>query len=285
MVGAMHDPIVSPEVLERRLGAPDLVLLDARAGADGRARYLAQHLPGARFVSGDEDLAAHTADPRDGGRHPLPSAETFARTLGRLGVTPSSDVVIYDDKAGANPASRAWWMLRAIGHERVAVLDGGLGVAIAAGLVSTGGDGTRAPAPAYPATKWQAATQTIEEVQVAIGDRTRLVVDARDPVRHRGESEPLDPVAGRIPGTVNLPQSSLLGPDGRFLPKETLRARFDALLAGRPASAVVSYCGSGVTACHLLLGMEHAGFHGAALYVGSFSEWCRSGRPIAMGPP
>lgn len=280
----MQDPIISPEDLKRQLGAPSLVLLDARAGADGRARYLAQHLPGALFVSGDDDLAAHPADAAQGGRHPLPSAEAFAATLGRLGITPESEVVIYDDKAGANPASRAWWMLRSLGHEKVSVLDGGLDAALAAGILPAFGNAIRAPAPSYPATAWRSPTLTIDDVEAAIQRGTRLVVDARDPARHRGEAEPIDPVLGRIPGSVSSPQSSMLGPDGRLLPKETLRARFDALLAGRPASELVAYCGSGVTACHLLLGLEQAGLPGAALYVGSFSEWCRTGRPIATGP-
>ena len=280
----MHDPIVSPEVLKRRLGTPDLVLLDARAGADGRARYLAQHLPGASFLSGDDDLAAHGADPKDGGRHPLPDADTFARTLAKAGVTPTSDVVIYDDKSGVNPASRAWWMLRALGHQKVSVLDGGLAAGLRAGILAAFGSAHAVPAAPYPTTGWRSPSMTIEQVEAAIRDGTRLVVDARDPVRHRGESEPFDPVAGRIPGTINSPQSLSLGPDGLFLPVEVLRARFEALLHGRPAAEMVAYCGSGVTACHLLLAMEHAGLAGAALYVGSFSEWCRSGRPIATGP-
>jgi thiosulfate/3-mercaptopyruvate sulfurtransferase len=280
----MKSPIVSPESLKPLIGAPNLVLLDARAGADAHARYLAKHLPGAVFVSGDHDLAAHTADPKDGGRHPLPSAQAFAETLGRWGVTPASDVVIYDDKAGANPASRAWWMLRAIGHEKVAVLDGGLTAALAVGILPAFGNATRAAAPPYPASAWRSPTVAIAQVEAAIADGSRLVVDARDPVRHRGESEPFDPVAGRIPGTINAPQSALLDAQGRMLAPEALRARFDALFGGRPASEIVAYCGSGVTACHLLLGMEAAGIPGAALYVGSFSEWCRSGRPIATGP-
>lgn len=278
----MERPIVSPELLKRRIGSPGIVLLDARAGHDGRARYLAQHLPGALFVSGEDDLAAH-GDPKDGGRHPLPSAEAFAATLGRLGITPETEVVIYDDKAGANPASRAWWMLRSIGHEKVSVLDGGLAAGLAAGISSAFGSASSVPVAPYPNAAWRSPTIAIAEVEAAIASGTRLVVDARDGARHRGESEPIDPVAGRIPGTVSSPQSALLGPDGRMLPKETLRARFDALLAGRPASEVVAYCGSGVTACHLLLGLEQAELPGAALYVGSFSEWCRSGRPIATG--
>jgi thiosulfate/3-mercaptopyruvate sulfurtransferase len=280
----VESPIVSPEVLKRRLGAPDLVLLDARAGEGGRARYLAQHLPGALFVSGDADLAAPTADASHGGRHPLPTLEAFTRTLGRLGVTPGSDVIVYDDKSGANPASRLWWMLRALGHEKVSVLDGGLAAALGSGIFSAFGNATPVAAAPYPRSAWSSPTVTIEQVEAAIADGSRLVVDARDPVRHRGESEPFDPVAGRIPGTISSPESAMLDADGRLLPAETLRARFDALLGGRAPSEVVAYCGSGVTACHLLLGLEVAGLPGAALYVGSFSEWCRTGRPIATGP-
>lgn len=277
----MTSPLVSPDELAR-LDGRGLVLLDARAGADAHARYLASHLAGARFVSGDHELA-QPGDPAKGGRHPLPPLDVFAATLARLGVSADSRVVVYDDKNGTNPAARAWWMLRAVGID-ARVLDGGLAAAIAAGLPTEQGE----PSPIAPAAPmaiagWRSPTVSIEEMDVISRDRTRPALDARSESRHRGEADPFDPSPGHIPHTASAPHEASLGADGRMLAPELLRARFEAMLAGRAPSDAVLYCGSGVTACHLMLAMEHAGLPGASLYVGSFSEWTRTGRPVAKG--
>jgi len=271
--------IVSPEHLQSAPADPRLVLLDARAGADARARFLARHLRGARFVDGEHDLAA-PGDPAQGGRHPLPQPAVFGRTLGRLGIGPDSRVVIYDDKAGANPAARAWWMLRAAGIAEVSVLDGGLDAAIAAGLPTEAGEVAHAEAAPVPFARWQLPTVTIEVLD-HLGTGTSVALDARSASRHRGVADPFDPRPGHIPGSLHAPFESSLDAEGRMLPPAVLRSRFEALLAGRAPEAAIAYCGSGVTACHLLLAMAHAGLPGAALYVGSFSEWTRSGRPVA----
>ena len=278
----MSSPLVSAESLARELSEdPALVLLDARAGSDARERFRAEHLRGARFVSGDVDLA-QPGDPAQGGRHPLPPAAVFAATLARLGVGAGSRVVVYDDKNGTNPAARAWWMLRAAGLD-ARVLDGGLVEALAAGIRAETGDPPIAAVPPSPLERWLLPTVTIDRIEALSLAPSVPVLDARSAARHRGDADPFDPRPGHIPRTTSAPHEASLDADGRMLDAATLRARFEALLGGHvPAEAIV-YCGSGVTACHLLLAMEHAGLPGAALYVGSFSEWTRTGRPVATG--
>ncbi|HYO71011.1 MAG TPA: sulfurtransferase, partial [Archangium sp.] len=247
-------------------------------------RYEERHLQGALHVDLDQDLASKPADPARGGRHPLPAPAAFAALLGRLGIGPETRVVVYDDKRGANAASRFWWMLKAAGHADVRVLDGGLEAALAAG-VPAGTPGTPpAQRPAYPFERWLRPTADADEVARAARALGRLVIDVRDAVRYRGESEPIDPVPGHLPGAINVPFTSNLGPDGRFLPPEELARKYRAVLGAREPSEVIVHCGSGVTACHTLLALEHAGLMGSRLYVGSWSEWCRSGRPMVKGP-
>lgn len=262
----------------------NLILIDARSGPGARARYEERHLKGALHVDLDQDLASKPADPARGGRHPLPSPEAFAAVLGRLGIGPETRVVVYDDKAGANAAARFWWMLQAIGHADVRVLDGGIEAALAAG-VPTGTGGSRpVERPAYRFERWQRPTADIDEVASAVQAPECLVIDVRDPVRYRGESEPIDLLPGHIPGAINVPFASNLGADGRFLPSEELARKYRAVMGERDPSKVIIHCGSGVTACHTLLALAHAGIVGPKLYVGSWSEWSRSGRPIAKGP-
>jgi thiosulfate/3-mercaptopyruvate sulfurtransferase len=254
------------------------VILDCRSGAKGSDAYAAGHLVGARRVDLDRDLSGPKRnDARDGGRHPLPDVHAFARLVGELGIHEGSDVVAYDDAGGANAAARAWWMLRAIGHDAVRVLDGGLRAAQLAGLAVTTELPTVTRCAPYPAA---ASAWTLPTVGLATVDRARKdaewrLLDVRAPFRYRGEREPFDPVAGHIPGALNFFYEEALGENGRFLPPDVLRALFEELLAGVVPARVVVQCGSGVTACHTLLALEHAGIHGAALYVGSWSEWCR----------
>jgi thiosulfate/3-mercaptopyruvate sulfurtransferase len=250
-------PIISPAEVP-----PGAVLLDARP----RDAYAPAHAPNARHADLDRQLAA-VGDPRNGGRHPLPPLERWLALLGEWGITPSTPVVIYDDANGANAAARAWWMLRAVGHEQVAVLDGDWRA------LSTGAD--PGSAPAYRATAWQLPTVDMERVESLRNDETWRVVDVRSGERYRGETEPIDPVAGHIPGAVNLFFGENLE-NGRFKSAEALREQYRALFGDVPPERVVVHCGSGVTACHTLLALEHAGLPGAALYVGSWSEWCRN---------
>jgi thiosulfate/3-mercaptopyruvate sulfurtransferase len=267
------DPVLSPEQFP---ALHDVILLDARTGTDARKSYSEAHLPGALFVDLETDLAGPALDAAQGGRHPLPTVESFSAQLGHWGVTPTTHVVVYDDQNGANAAARLWWMLRALGHERVQVLDGGLKGARAAGLAATSEPSIATSTAPYPALAWQWPTADIEAVERARQDANALVLDVRASARYAGKSEPIDPIAGHIPGAENLPLSENLTPEGRFKSEGELKTQYERVLKQRTASDLIVHCGSGVTACHTLLALERAGLSGAALYVGSWSEWCRN---------
>lgn len=235
----------------------------------GCAQYLAAHIPGALYVSLSGDLAG--AKTGRNGRHPLPSIEALAATLGRLGIGPSTQVVAYDQGTWLF-ASRLWWMLRYLGHDAVAVLDGGWPAWVGEGRPTRGGEESRAPA-AFSARPRRGMITTLEMITARIGDPRSVLVDARSPERYEGRVEPLDRAPGHIPGAINHHHRLNIAEDGTMLPPETLRARFLQLLGGRSPRDAVMYCGSGVSACHNLLAMEHAGVTGATLYPGSWSEW------------
>jgi thiosulfate/3-mercaptopyruvate sulfurtransferase len=238
----------------------------ARPGL-GESQYRESHIPGALFASLDRDLSA----PKTGknGRHPLPDPEAFGQFLQRSGLRREDQVVCYDAGNGAM-AARLWWMLRWVGHEAVAVLDGGFAKWTKEGRPVT------SLVQSFPATGYE--VQVNEELAVSVRTVQRrlgqqLLLDARAPVRYRGEQEPIDPEAGRIPGAKNRFNMDNVAADGTFKPASELKAQFDAMLGGRPAAEVVNYCGSGVAAAHNLLAMEIAGLPGAKLYAGSWSEW------------
>ena len=249
----------------------------------GHQQYLQAHLPGALFADLNEHLSdKHGSDVASGGRHPLPSPERFAQWLGSVGLTHDHQVVVMD-RNGANYCGRLWWMLKWVGHADVAVLDGGLQAwQAAAGPVESGPVTPSASPTRYaprPALRTLATTQ---DVLAALD--TATVIDARAAARYRGEVEPLDPVAGHIPGALNRPFQGNMGAEGRFKPAAELRAEFTTLLAGRDPAAVIHHCGSGVSAVPNLLAMEIAGFGPTALYAGSWSEWCADpSRPVARG--
>lgn len=274
----MPTPVIHAEELVSKLDR--VVLLDVRSVPDARGSYDAGHLPGARFVDLEHDLATHR-DPKDGGRHPLPSPQEFGVALGRLGVTASTEVVAYDLAAGANAASRLWWMLRAIGHERVRVLDGLPATWERADLRMTRDPVEFEPAPAYVASEYRWPTADIDAVDAARTDAARLVLDARSRPRFRGEMEPIDPIAGHVPGAKNLFHLSLTDADGRLLEANAIADAVAAVAGDVPLDRAIVHCGSGVTACHLMLAIEHAGLSRPTLYVGSWSEWCRNERPRA----
>ncbi|MFC0683251.1 sulfurtransferase [Novosphingobium clariflavum] len=254
---------------EFELGMPD----------KGREVYLAGHLPGARYAHLDDDLAA----PSDGtnGRHPLPSPVAFAAWLRRQGLKQGQQVVACDSSGGAW-AARAWWLLNWVGHDAVAVLDGGKQAWTEAGLpVETGPAGPVRPGDFAAQPPLVAAPVSAAEVLANIEGAAAQVIDARDPLRFRGDPNPIDPVAGHIPGARNRFFRDNLGPDGRFRPAAELAEAFLRLLGGKPA---VLSCGSGVTACHNALAMAHAGLSGARLYPGSWSEWIADpAHPVETG--
>lgn len=265
------DPILSAS----QIPAPGdgVVILDCRPD---EAAYRAGHVPGALHAQLERDLSAPAPAPARGGRHPLPEPREFAVTLARWGVTPSTYVIAYDDQNGANAASRLWWMLKALGHERVQVVDGGLAALLATGIQLTSDVPAPRAAPAYPASAWQRPRADIDEVERARTARDARVIDVRAAFRYRGEREPIDPIAGHIPGARNVPLTDNLNTDGTFKSADALRAMYAGALAGVAPSHTIVHCGSGVTACHTLLALERAGLTGAKLYVGSWSEWCRN---------
>lgn len=260
---------------------PATILIDVRAGADAHQKYLAGHLPNAIFASLDVDLASKPADPAYGGRHPLPALDNFAATLTRWGVTPASHVVIYDDKGAAMGGARLWWMLRAIGHQQVQVLNGGLKAAVDKGIALSIDDYQPKPAAAYPVPAAYTGTANIDEVGAAAKNADRLVIDVRENARYLGKIEPLDLIAGHIPGAENLFYALNLGEDGKYLSPDRLAALYHDAMGHIKQEDVIVHCGSGVTACHTLLGMASAGLTEPKLYVGSWSEWSRRGLPIA----
>jgi len=280
----MLNTLISTDELESRLGRPDLVICDVRHDLAkpgwGKAQYDAGHVPGAVFVHLDADLSAPMTGTN--GRHPLPTPETAAATFGRLGISPNKQVVAYDQGSGAF-AARLWWMLRWLGMESVAVLDGGYAKWAGEGRVAS--EDADAPQPTQFKIRRVTPTVSASGVMASLARQTLLLLDARAPERFRGETEPLDPVAGHIPGARNRPYTQNLNPDGTFKHPAFLRAEFGAILDGVSEDLVVHQCGSGVTACHNILAMEVAGLHGTRLYPGSWSEWCADpSRPVAVGP-
>jgi thiosulfate/3-mercaptopyruvate sulfurtransferase len=274
--------LVDAARLMGRLGHPGVRVVDCRwrLGQPGAARALYEdgHIPGATFLDVDADL---TGAPGPAGRHPLPEPAALAAALTRVGIGPDTSVIAYDD-AALGGAARLWWLLRAVGHAAVRVLDGGLSVWLEAGGELERGPASP-PAPGvvpFPARPPVPASIATAEDLLGEGSRGRpRLLDARAGDRFRGEHEPIDPVAGHIPGALNLPFTSLLAPDGRFRAEPELRAAFAA--AGvDDGRDVVAYCGSGVSACTLLLAAAAVGIEGARLYPGSWSEWSARGLPV-----
>jgi thiosulfate/3-mercaptopyruvate sulfurtransferase len=285
----MFDTLIEAQHLKHLVDAgvqaPLLVVIDCRAelsdAAAGGAAFLSAHIPGACHADLNRDLSGPVTP--TSGRHPLPDPATFVATLGSWGVTDHSQIVAYDAANGAY-AARLWWLARWIGHRAVAVLDGGFATWCAAGGTSESGE----PPPRAPGglTLRPGPSPTVTTAQIAatLHDPAQLIVDARAAERYAGLVEPIDAVAGHVPGAVNHPLAENLDTDGRFLPPAELRRRWQARLGGQAPQALIAMCGSGVTACHNLLALEVAGLRGAKLYPGSWSEWIRDAqRPVARG--
>lgn len=288
MISPGPSPIISIGDLAGRLDDPNLLVVDTRwylgRPGEGRAAYLASHIPGAIHLDLDADLAdlgGYGAP----GRHPLPSPEAFAARMASAGIADETFVVAYDD-AGGWVAARLWWMLDNLGHRGgVAVLDGGWEAWVAAGRPVTSDVPPPAPVGSLHLDDRWTGVISKDELAARLGELTLL--DARAAERYRGETEPIDPVAGHIPTALSAPWDRNLGPDRRFLPAPDLRRRFGGLTANGPAgpgAEVVTYCGSGTSALHHALAMRIAGLPDPTLYVGSYSDWSRSGMPVVTGP-
>lgn len=286
MIGLRHTrlmaratPLISPEALHDRLGSPKLRIVDVRwvLGEPGRGReaYDAAHIPGAIFLDVDEDLVA----PSGPGRHPLPTPQEFRTRLEAVGIGSEHSVVAYDD-VGGWVAARLWWMLDDLGHEDVAVLDGGFQAWTGAGYPTTQEVPDFEPAKLELADRWSKVID-LEGVRDRLGDV--VLLDARGAPRYRGETEPIDAVAGHIPTALSVPTAGNLGLDGRLLPASELRARFLALGADGSSRQVITSCGSGVSACFNSLAMRVAGLPDPILYPGSYSDWTQRAMPVATG--
>lgn len=281
-----YTTLISTSELTQHVLEPNWIVVDCRhdlANPDaGREAYRAGHIPNAQFAHLDTDLSDKTPGPNGEfrGRHPLPERDRFIETLRAWGVNHDSQVIAYDAQGGMF-AARLWWMLRWIGHEAVAVLDGGLAAWTAHGMwLSTKPASTLRGNASIRSSL--VSTASVDEIVANLSPQSRTLVDARAPDRFRGENETLDPVGGHIPGAKNRFFKDNLQADGHFKPAEQLRAELSAIIP--VPQAAIMQCGSGVTACHNLLAMEIAGLTGAALYPGSWSEWCaNSSRPVATG--
>lgn len=279
-----YTTLVSVQTLHQQLNHPDWIIVDCRFSlADteaGAKAYRHGHIPNARYAHLDKDLSSAITDFT--GRHPLPNFALLAKKLGDWGITNSSQVIAYDDAGGAF-AGRLWWLLRCMGHDKVAVLDGGIKHWQKHGLPVTTALPTIKPATFRPYLN-EAAWLNALEVQNGLARKAICLIDARTPERYRGEQEPIDPVAGHIPCALNRAFQLNLDSSGLFLSKDQLRGQFKQLIGASALEQVVHYCGSGVTACHNLLAMEHAGLTGSKLYAGSWSEWIRNkNRSVAKG--
>lgn len=281
----MAGPIISTADLADHLEDPDWRIFDCRFDLNqadvGLEAYREDHLPGAHYAHLDEDLSGPVTDPS--GRHPLPDPATLRATFSKWGITPDTQVVCYDHETNAY-AGRLWWLLRWLGHERVAVLDGGFEKWQDEERPVSQESAPEPPAVDFNGTAADALTAATDEILEDLDDGELCLIDVRSEARFAGEEEPIDPVAGHIPGAINLPFQKNLDASGCYLPPEALRKMYERILGEHRPQDCVVMCGSGVTACQTLIALEHAGLTGARLYPGSWSEWIRDpNRPVEIG--
>jgi len=274
------NPTITPGQLIAAFQTNAIVLVDATNSPRAFQNFQESHLKGALFVDVNTQLADIKEDAALGGRHPLPTVEQFSKTLIDLGIAPETWVVVYDDKNGANAAARFWWMLRSIGHEKVQVLSGGIQAAIQAGFPTSSAVEVPTQVESYPIQSWQWPTIDLQGMDDLIQKDNFVVIDVRESQRYKGETEPIDLVAGHIPGATNIPFMENLDANGFFLSPEALKAKYQKAFENIPVNNRVVHCGSGVTACHTLLALAIADLPIPKLYVGSWSEWSRNNREI-----
>lgn len=275
------NPLIEVSELLQIISSP-LVIVDASGTPGAAERFEKQHLTGALFMDLNTQLSAVKGDAADGGRHPLPAPEKFGEILGQSGITPESRVIIYDHSGGVNAAARLWWMLKSIGHENVQVVNGGFQKLLEAELPMESGAVRPVPTAPYPVNHWKLPISSLEAVIEASTKKSEIIVDVRESRRYAGIEEPLDLIAGHIPNAINIPLSNNLNSDGTFKSPTDLQETYRNLLDSLKNEAVIVHCGSGVTACHTILALAHAGLPLPALYVGSWSEWSRNHLPMVM---
>ena len=274
------NPLINSNEIQN-LNKKHLVIVNAGSGDAAYENFLSDHLEGALYVDLNNDLAEIPKNAKNGGRHPLPSLEKFAEVLQRLGIDENSHVLIYDDKNAANSAARFWWMLKAAGIENVQVLNGGLQMAKAKGLTVNANKVEAKTAEKLSLKEWKLPKVDLNFIQKHSEDLDYLVIDVREKDRYDGKAEPIDELAGHIPGAINIPFKENLNEDGTFKSPKILRKKYSEILGKIPSEKIAIHCGSGVTACHTLLALDYAGFKLPNLYVGSWSEWSRNEKKIA----
>jgi len=279
-----YKTLISTEDLQKNIADPDWIIFDCSFFLDdtdkGRRDYLTEHIPGAQYAHLDDDLSGPVI-PGVTGRHPLPQIKNIAGTFSNMGIDKDVQVIVYDTRGGAIAAVRLWWMLRWLGHDNVAVLDGGLVKWLSEGRPISSSIETSSVREFLPKPQSNVIVG-VNEVDFARNDPLHRVIDARAEERYAGRKEPIDPIAGHIPGTVNSPYEDLLSDGGNFKPVDELQSIYSQLLMDTSPENAIFYCGSGVTSIMHLLAMEHIGIVGSRLYVGSWSEWITDeNRPIA----
>ena len=272
----MNSPLISVDDLKRIIDDPLLVLIDATGGPNAQNEYQQSHLMNARYVDSNTQMANIGENPAHGGRHPLPTTDQFLDVLKDTGIRKDSNVVVYDRLNGANSAARLWWMLKSIGHQNVRVLDGGYQLAISYEYPTSSKESSFEKGTDYKQIEWHWPIASMEDVERASQNQTKTIIDVREPGRYLGEYEPLDKIAGHIPGAVNIHYIQNLSESGAFKSSDELRSFYKDELVGHDLDNLIIHCGSGVTACHSILALAHAGLPIPELYVGSWSEWSRN---------
>ncbi|OGU60110.1 MAG: sulfurtransferase [Ignavibacteria bacterium GWF2_33_9] len=275
-------PLISPQELLSLQNDTHLFIFDASNSAASKARYSQEHLQGAFWIDLDTEIATIDPDLSKGGRHPLPSLENFSATLTKFGLKPEHKVIIYDEESAGNAAARLWWMLRAVGHEYVRVVDGGYQAAKSAGYSLSNDKPIHHNSQKYICNSWNLPLVNMQDMDEIIKDDSYRIVDVRVDFRYKGIMEPIDLIAGHIPGAVNSPYPDNLDKSGFYLPKDEMKAKYENIMKGYSPDKVVFYCGSGVSACHSILAIAHAGLSIPKIYMGSWSEWSRNNRPMIL---
>ena len=273
-------PIISVEDFHN-LDKENLVIIDAGSSDAAFENFQNEHLQGALYIDLNKDLAEIPENAKNGGRHPLPSLEKFSALLHRLGISENSYVIVYDDKNAANAAARFWWMLRSAGIENVQVLNGGVQSAKSKGLTLDSKIVEPKIKEELHLIEWKLPLVDINFIADHAENPDFLIIDVREKDRYEGKSEPIDEIAGHIPGAINIPFKENLNEDGTFKDPKILHQKYSEVLKNIPAEKIAIHCGSGVTACHTILALDYAGYAIPNLYVGSWSEWSRNEKAIA----
>lgn len=273
-------PIIHVSELLKLYKTENIIIVDVSNGKNAKSNYEKKHLEGAIFIDLNTQLCEINTNLSIGGRHPLPKIEKFAKTLSEIGISKDSHVIIYDDANGANASARFWWMLNSVGHEKVQVLNGGIQAAEKYNFPLSSKKEIFKQAGIYKVNDWELQIAELDEVEKVSNSKDHIVIDVRDKERYNGETEPIDLIAGHIPGSINIPYTENLDENGLFLPPDLLKSKYKSIFGKIKTEDIIVHCGSGVTACHTLLAIAYSELELPKLYVGSWSEWSRNNKAI-----